>query len=100
MNDNTELPIGCWRDDKPPESVWPLPKSGETFKFEDLGLMQAQNTDRELWREREGDYYADSIFVTEHGQIGISCKGHVTIMSLAKWHQCANVKNRRALPAI
>lgn len=26
-----------------------------------------KNTDRELWRERQGDFYADSIFVTENG---------------------------------
>ena len=28
------------------------------------------NTDRELWREREGDFYADSIHVTAQGSIG------------------------------
>ncbi len=27
----------------------------------------AQNTDRELWRERDGDFYADSIHVTGWG---------------------------------
>ena len=32
-----------------------------------------ENTDREIWREREGDYYADSIHVTEGGGIGINC---------------------------
>lgn len=50
---------------------------------------QAQNTDRELWREREGDYYADSIFVTERGCIGINCGGHCYIMPLQKWHDLA-----------
>lgn len=34
-----------------------------------------QNTDKELWREREGDHYADSIHVTVTGCIGINCGG-------------------------
>ena len=41
----------------------------------------AANTDRELWREREGDYYADSIHVTAQGSIGINCRGTVYVMS-------------------
>lgn len=45
-----------------------------------------ENTDRELWREREGDYYADSIHVTEEGCIGINCGGMVHVMPLRKWH--------------
>ena len=45
-----------------------------------------ENTDRELWREREGDYYADSIHVTKEGRIGINCGGHVFVMSLKDWH--------------
>jgi hypothetical protein len=48
-----------------------------------------QNTDRELWREREGDYYADSIHVTEGGGIGIDCGGYVVVMPLRKWHALA-----------
>jgi hypothetical protein len=46
-----------------------------------------ENTDRELWREREGDYYADSIFVTAQGGIGINCGGHVFVMPLRDWHR-------------
>jgi hypothetical protein len=48
-----------------------------------------QNTDRELWREREGDYYADSIHVTKGGGIGIDCGGSVIVMPLRKWHDMA-----------
>lgn len=48
-----------------------------------------QNTDRELWREREGDFYADSIHVTQDGHIGINCGGHVIVMPLRKWHEAA-----------
>ena len=49
-----------------------------------------ENTDKELWREwkgKEGDYYADSIHVTEHGGIGINCDGHVIVAPIENWHQ-------------
>lgn len=49
------------------------------------------NTDRELWREKEGDYYADSIHVTDHGGIGINAGGYVIVKRLADWHKCARV---------
>lgn len=48
----------------------------------------AKNNDRELWREREGDY-ANSIHVTEHGGIGINVGGTVIVMSLKAWHELA-----------
>lgn len=48
-----------------------------------------QNTDRELWREREGDFYADSIHVTEGGGIGINCDGMVHVKPLREWHKLA-----------
>lgn len=48
-----------------------------------------ENTDRELWRERAGDYYADSIHVTEHGGIGINCGGTVFVKPLRVWHSLA-----------
>lgn len=44
------------------------------------------NTDRELWRERAGDYYSDSIHVTESGGIGINVGGHVLVASPKAWH--------------
>lgn len=47
------------------------------------------NTDRELWRERPGDYYADSIHVTADGNIGINCGGTVRVMPLREWHRLA-----------
>lgn len=49
----------------------------------------AQNTDRELWREREGDYYADSIHATARGGIGINCGGHVIVLPAREWHRLA-----------
>ena len=48
-----------------------------------------ENTDRELWRERFGDFYADSIHVTKDGSIGINVSGHVIVMPLQKWHALA-----------
>lgn len=48
-----------------------------------------QSTDRELWREREDDYYADSIHVTERGGIGINHGGLVIVKTLAAWHALA-----------
>jgi hypothetical protein len=48
----------------------------------------ANNTDRELWREQD-DYYADSVFVTEGGAIGINCGGFVYIKTLREWHKLA-----------
>jgi hypothetical protein len=41
-----------------------------------------KNTDRELWRgpdEGCGDFYADSIHITEGGGIGIDVGGHVIV---------------------
>lgn len=51
-----------------------------------------QNTDREIWRGPDlgnGDFYADSIFVTQGGGIGINCGGNVIILPLASWHEAA-----------
>lgn len=46
----------------------------------------AENTDKELWREKDGDYYADSIHVTETGEIGINVGGIVIVKPLRAWH--------------
>jgi hypothetical protein len=48
-----------------------------------------QNTDRELWRETDGDFYANSIHVTDQGGIGINVGGFVIVMPLAEWHKLA-----------
>lgn len=47
------------------------------------------SNDRELWREREGDYYANSIHVTDAGGIGINVGGYVIVKPLAGWHKLA-----------
>lgn len=50
------------------------------------------NTDRELWREVEGDYYAPSIHVTEGGGVGINVGGTVYVKPLREWHKLAMAK--------
>jgi len=49
-----------------------------------------ENADREIWREREGDFYADSIHVTKDGGIGINCGGTVIVMSAREWFALAD----------
>ena len=58
--------------------------------MQDNVTQAAENTDREIWREREGDYYADSIHVTQQGRIGINCGGHVIQMPVRDWHRLAS----------
>lgn len=53
--------------------------------------MDAEDTDRELWREREGDYYADSLFVTATGGIGINVGGSCLVMPLKEWFKLAQL---------
>ena len=48
-----------------------------------------KNTDRELWRETEGDYYSNSVHVTESGAIGINVGGLVFVKPLSDWHKLA-----------
>ena len=48
-----------------------------------------ENTDRELWREREGDYCANSIHVTEGGGIGMSVGGNVIVKPIEEWFALA-----------
>ena len=48
-----------------------------------------KNTNRELFRETPDDFYSNSIFVTEHGEIGISVGGSVIVRTLKQWHQAA-----------
>lgn len=50
-------------------------------------MEACKNTDRELWRERQGDYYADSIHVTESGGIGINVGGRVLVAPVQRWHE-------------
>ena len=49
------------------------------------------NTDKELWREKPGDYYSSSIHVTESGGIGINYGGHVIVAEAQQWHDAGEV---------
>lgn len=53
-----------------------------------------ENTDRELWRERDGDAYADSIHVTKDGGIGMNVGGLVIVMPIFEWHARATGATR------
>ncbi len=59
-------------------------------------MTATKNTDRELWREREDDYYAPSLFVTEGGGIGVNVGGHVIVMPIREWHALA--RSHRFMP--
>lgn len=49
-----------------------------------------ENTDRELWRERFGDFYADSVHITKDGRLGINCGGTAIVKPLKTWHDLAS----------
>lgn len=61
--------------------------------------MAMQNTDRELWRETEDDYYAPSLHVTEGGSIGVNVGGTMIIMPIRDWHALAMQPPDKALNA-
>lgn len=50
-----------------------------------------QNTDKEIWRAKPGDYYSDSIHVTEQGGIGINSGGYVIVAPVRTWHKAAEL---------
>ena len=52
----------------------------------------AANTDRELWHEKDDDYYAPSIHVTVDGRIGINVGGLVKVKTLREWHGADDAK--------
>jgi hypothetical protein len=52
-------------------------------------MNELKNTDKEIWRELDGEYYSPSIFVTEQGKIGINVGGHVWVQSVEAWHKQA-----------
>jgi hypothetical protein len=54
--------------------------------------LATENKDKEIWRKKVGDFYSPSIHVTEHGNIGINCGGHVIVMSVEKWHAAGRLR--------
>ncbi|MFA5377609.1 MAG: hypothetical protein WC455_17800 [Dehalococcoidia bacterium] len=45
-----------------------------------------KNTDKEIWRRVQDDYYSPSIHVTKDGDIGINLGGNVLVAPLEDWH--------------
>lgn len=48
----------------------------------------SESRDREVWRGTVpggDDYYADSVFITPSGAIGINCGGSVVVMRARDW---------------
>ena len=52
-----------------------------------------QNTDREVWRERTDDYYADSVHITESGGLGINVGGCVVVAPPREWHETMKTRS-------
>ena len=47
------------------------------------------NTDKEIWRENENDFYSPSIHVTKENGIGINVAGKVIVLPVKQWHEIA-----------
>lgn len=48
-----------------------------------------QNTNIEIWREVEDNFYSPSIFTTKQSNIGINVGGNVVVLSVRDWHRLA-----------
>lgn len=67
----------------------------------DDSMKACENTDREIWRgpdEGSGDYYADSLFITKDGALGINCGGSVYVKPIREWHRLAGGPIRMPKP--
>lgn len=47
----------------------------------------AKNEDREIWRQKDGDFYSPSIHITKDGQVGINVGGLVYVAPVEDWHK-------------
>lgn len=50
--------------------------------------LASNNTDREIWRERPGEFYGTSMHVTKDKAIGINKGGLVIVATAERWHVC------------
>jgi hypothetical protein len=57
-----------------------------------------QNTDREVWRETQGDFYSNSVHLTATGGLGINVGGTVYVKPPAEWHRLASLSRAPAEP--
>ena len=64
-------------------------------------MNEVKNTDKEIWREIDEDYYSPSIHVTKQGDIGIDVGGHVIVQSVREWHKLqAKLNKYRWIPVM
>lgn len=54
-------------------------------------MNNCENTDREIWRLKPGDFYSPSIHVTDYGGIGINFGGHVIVAPVKMWHEAGAI---------
>lgn len=57
---------------------------------EEIKMVLARNTDTEIYRDKFGDkdqYYADSLFITQTGALGIQCGGAIRVLPIRDWHK-------------
>ncbi len=47
------------------------------------------NTDREIFRLTDDDYYSPYMFITKERNIGIGVGGHVFVKPVEEWHRLA-----------
>ena len=50
-------------------------------------MEESSNTDKEIWRQKEGDFYSSSIHITQDGQVGINIGGLVYVAPIEDWHK-------------
>ena len=64
--------------------------SGEPSEISSDDELCCENSDTEIWRETQGDYYAPSIHVTKDGMIAVNVGGNVFVRDVREWHKLAN----------
>lgn len=47
------------------------------------------NTDKEIWRKEENNYYSPSIHITKDKGVGINVGGKVFVKPIEEWHKLA-----------
>jgi hypothetical protein len=57
-------------------------------------MLVAQNTDKELWRTTEGDYYSKhKLYVTKSGGLTLCEVGHCITMPPGEWFKLASTRH-------
>jgi hypothetical protein len=72
--------------------IWEIKEKPMESKGKEGEAKCCLNTNKEIYREKDGDFYSDSIFVTENGGIGFDCGGYVIVKPLRVWFELAGGK--------